>query len=253
MTLLIATVTEEAGYLTHDTFMAGVSSEEELPAHRGATTDIEAAMAAAGATCDGRPPAPPNGFTCKLGLFPQHRLVVGGCGGWAAMQSWCSYLGTRLVSDIDEINEWAPRVLPVCRKADPIIDRLFVVHIGYSPRQRRVCGFAYDSAADFRPSPIGSGHTVHPVVPVSDYLRERWNAAAFGCGTEYFHLELAKEMHGAYRRGELHSLTGIGGEIHTARITSDALEVRVAHRFPEYEAQLAEVRRQRLVELQGAG
>lgn len=71
-----------------------------------------------------------------------------------------------------------------------------------------------------------------------------WEPAACGQGTAEFHIEAAENAHWSARRGLCRRPgdgLAIGGQVQLARIDASGIHLSVAHVFPDYQDQLAEL------------
>jgi len=160
-------------------------------------------------------------------------------------------LSTMLLGDdIADVNASAQYWLQKLRDEMAGLGESRVIHVGYSKRLGRPCGYTYDGADGFNSveMPMNGGHTMMPAPwtehPDYKWLGALWTPAAAGVRTEEFHTALAINQHAAYRAGKLRIGSGIGGQVHTARVDRDGIQLRVAHEFPEYRHQWTELRRE---------
>ena len=241
MTTLIATVTPSLGVLSQDTFFSPPAVDP--PQGFSAATTRDHAQAARGTFVgDGTPPSiAAIGFGPKIGVFPHLHMAVGATGEYATLLQWWKFLSSTLANaDIVEVDRVAPEEL--ARALDAVSkSREFVCcHIGFSKHLNRIIGFAYNSTDNFASISMEGGHTMVPTVnaehPGYDEIGDRWSDAAQGRDIEEFHVAVAKNQYQSYARGLLRGGTGIGRQLHSARIDETGIGVRVTHQFPGYES-----------------
>jgi hypothetical protein len=242
MTLLIATVTKSAGWLSQDTMLTDFRGARE--ALQGMTEIVTAPV---DPVETGEPLATrPFTFGDKLVLLPRLTMAIGCIGSHGALAMWCSIVaGNIFLRDILDLESTAEELwggVPPAIKALPLL----AVHVGYSNMAGRVIGFWADAARGFKPARLEPGHLCHPapITSHSDYeaLEAAWEPAACGQGVADFHVKMAENAHSAARRGLVQRASdglAIGGQVQTARVDKGGIHIRVAHEFSDYQEQLA--------------
>lgn len=248
MTILIATVTKFAAWISQDTMMTDMSDCAE--ALNFVPHIVHDPVGALGAFLpDGQAPAaaPPYSFADKLVILPRLNMAMGCIGLNVAFAVWCGIVaGEPFARDIMDIearsSELWQRVPDRIKTGPPLI----TVHIGYDAMRQGFVGFRHSSADGWRSTPIGTGHFMHPAPVIDDPeyqgLRSLWAAAAGGMSTQEFHVRAAENAWRSCRRGLCQpspdSGLSVGGQLHTARLDSSGIHVAVSHEFPDYRDQL---------------
>lgn len=214
MTILIATVTSEAAWLTQDT---AVNPIEPLPAATGSPP--------AGAPLFN---AVKHQVVSSPGL---PSLVLGGNGNFGLLVMFADTMRRfGPLQDFLDIGGLAPAVLAYLHRQLPVRVPSAVCALGWSRSRAEAAGFVFVSGDAFKPVklPPGAGHTVQPAISGEDTpedVRERWEEAASGYRTEAFHRDFGRAIHGAWLKGSLPNGAGcyIGGELVTVRAGSDGV------------------------------
>jgi hypothetical protein len=245
MTLLIATIGEDFAFVSQDTAIYEGDDANDA----GATifgTSRDAAVAAQNTFVgDGQAPttrAVRHG--AKMMLLPNLNAVLFGAGNYAPIIDWgwiCQAGMLGAVDDVIGMDLMAPRLLPKVKERLSPNAPFLVCHVGWSERDGRMAGFAYNSADGFRSTPLGPGHTMMPIVdaemPGYELVYRARQPASRGERTADFHVAVAKNQFAAWRAGKFRPGSVIGGQLHTARIDRHGLSVRVTHTFPDPEAE----------------
>lgn len=243
MTILNVTITQDAAFISQDTF---ASSEQTKPADAPRpiiTSDMNEAIGSAFTGNGSRPELEPATFMAKIAAVPHLRLLVGGTGTVLGIMLWRQMLMNGIVpaGDIVELNAIAPKLLSRLRDRMPAGGDFIVCYVGWSRWQDRPCGFLYSSVDEFRPVSLdsGAGHNLMPAPDVEDpeyeHLADAWTKAAYGERTAEFHTILAQIQHRAFWSGKYPDWTGIGGAVHIGRVDRQDITLQVAHEFDEAE------------------
>jgi len=170
-------------------------------------------------------------------------MLMGGFGEYEGVAQWGALLMRYgMVCNVRELNTVAPLLLREIH--DWLGGAVFgVVNVGYVPEDDAFMGFAYMSADNFEPVPLGLGHTLMPVPNADDpdypALYDAWAPAANGIGTTPFHRMVAINIHHAYSAGAFEKGCGMGGELHTAHLDREGFSIRTTHEFPGFRDQQA--------------
>lgn len=139
-------------------------------------------------------PGYPEGVIQKVDALPERSMLVAVAGSLVRSQAWSKLLREEVpAGDIDGIRDHVPEYLNQVLQIAPAPNHpeLIVIHAGYSQRQGRVVGYAYQSANGFVPTPLNAGHTMMPQVdpeaPGYRELAEHWPRAVQGAHVEGFH------------------------------------------------------------------
>jgi hypothetical protein len=249
MTILNVTVSTDFAVISQDSFVAPLPPDVP-PARAELAADYDSARRST--FCgDGTPPtARPLAFASKLAIYPHLGIVAGGVGLYGPVWDWQNLLRMGVAAaDIDELDAETPRLLGAIRDRMGYDQPFAVCHVGWSRRDGTPVAYLYGSDEGFTPRRLGpgNGHLTHPAPNVGDpgynELAALWTPALHGEGTEAFHLALARNQHASYLAGLLRVGTGIGGQLHLARIDRDHISARTVLDFPGYDHQRRAVRR----------
>lgn len=228
MTLLIATITPEAAWLTQDTFVSDATGAE-LPDGGTVTLADKVTAQGTGEAATAVPLAYGNKHqVVQAATGPG--FVIGGAGSLALLLGFAHL--QRLVTteaDIAIAAGMASATLRAMFKRLPAPIPTWVCMVGWSRAAGGPMGLLYASDQKFAEIRLNPGsHSVSPMLPpelVSEGLRARWAPAGEGRNTGGFHAQLGKAIHGAWSRGVFPNGAGmgIGGELVTVRAGSDGV------------------------------
>jgi hypothetical protein len=238
MTILIATLTRHAAWLSQDTLAVAPNEGAARAAKDFAVTADGEAAARSTFTGDGVPPEfEPSEFNCKISLLPHLGMLAGVAGSYGAALVWNAVLARRLpIADIAELPGWAQSALPTIMAAVPDAAQLVTVCLGLSRRNGRMMGFVFSSSQGFEPVELEGGHTMMPTPEPSccgyDEIVGRWATAAQGVHVEEFHRLVAMNAHDSFTRGLWPKGTAMGGQLVTVRLDEQGITVGAPVDFP---------------------
>ena len=238
MTILIATIGDGFALLSQDTFVAPASSvlagvidpSGESP---GAITRDWAGAAGRDFEGDGTPPdIAPICWASKIIALPHLHGVMGASGGLGPYLRYAAnVIGTLRVTDVAELDGFAPTILSQAHEADPAAGgALVMLQLGWIAAEHRVAGFAYSSVDGFASVPLTEGHSMMPIVDTADRhyaaIRDAWTPALGDpAAAAEFHDACARNQFAAYRAGRFPNGIGIGGALITARVDSAGIQL----------------------------
>lgn len=244
MTLVIATVTAAAGWVSQDSAVYDLGALPNCAAFKP-TVSADAADAWASLQPDGtrRARAEPVAFMNKLFAIPRLKMVIAGTGNALAFWHWCAAVsGMFAAGCIRDVDTIAPEAW---RRLDPKVKAagaLVAFHLGYDRYHGRVVGRVYNTAEGWRGVPVTAGHSMTPMPapddPEYEKIESMWGAAGCGQLVEEFHVKVAEAQHRTGQRGRYMDGMCVGGQLHTALVDSTGIHLSVTHQFPDYEAQL---------------
>lgn len=225
MTIIIASLTPSAAYLTTDRLYYGKETTESLPGI-GIAGSYEEAVASTF-----MPVALPLiavGEVEKLFVFPAMNAAMAGAGDWASIAAWGHMLRAAAGSLVEIATLAAPKVLrSIAAEHGNAEFATFLV--GWDQREQRPVGWAFASSTNFEPCEFVAGY--HSMMPVIDpeatnyeSIRGMWADAATGCGTLEFHRMCAGAHAESSRRGRLKAV--VDGRTVTAIISAEGTDVR---------------------------
>ncbi|QJX01826.1 hypothetical protein HML84_04850 [Alcanivorax sp. IO_7] len=131
-----------------------------------------------------------------------------------------------------DIAELVPEYIrKMVNTTEAAIDELIILHAGWSEREGRVIGYAYDKANDFEPIRLDQGHTFVPQpsdqAPGYDRLAELSEKAATGQNMQGFHTALLRNQLWSYQNGYLPAGRAIGDTLSIATVDSEGARLIV--------------------------
>ena len=244
MTLFIVTVTDDFALVSQDT--AAFSLDESNVARSEDFATINADDVQKLATLESRSTQPtdkPKYFTSKIVMLPHLHMVLGGAGYHELILGWSQVMTVTAGRDLVELDpvvaDGIKRVAKIIKTEQPAM----IYHVGLDKSADRMTGYLYNAAESYQSTRLEAGHAMMPL-PSPDHedydeLARCWTAAAHGEGAEEFHVRMAKNQYDSFWRGRYKHGSGIGGQLHTARIDRDGIRVWVSHEFPGYADQVA--------------
>lgn len=228
MTLLNATVTPEAGWLSTDEAFGTRPAGVELPratvgSVAQATADLGGHRAERGAKA--------AAFGRKFLALPKQKLVAGGAGSLALWLAWCGALATQ-EHGLDAAAELSPVWLRDLATLQPDAE-LQALLVGWSVRRRRALGYAFVSASDFEPVEVARNHVMSPMPPPDDTgelarlsrdAAEGWRVEAWR--VEAFHTALARVQKAGSERGMYGAAHVAAGRLWLVRVDRDGIDAR---------------------------
>lgn len=207
MTCLNVTITPERAVMTQD---RGLYVDQAAPMDTAPTADLEAASATTFTGNGERSTGRKLGEVDKITPFPSRRFLVGASGGYAHTRLLPVVISVQLPEgDISDIAEKLPAVLQnlVDTVSSAGVDELLVIVAGWSAREGRALGYAYERSQGFAPIRLDAGHTHMPVVnpsaPGYQALTQEWMDALEGRNIEAFHRSLLANQFWSYENGLL--------------------------------------------------
>jgi hypothetical protein len=151
-------------------------------------------------------------------------MLIGVAGAYTHAAAWPMWLAACLPDgDVTDIAEQVPSQLrQLVRTVPTLVPELVIVHAGWSEREGRVIGYAYERSTDFKPIRLDGGHTHVPVANPNapDYgrLRDLWTEALEGRRIEEFHAALFANQRWSYTQGLLRAGAHISDDYSLASV-----------------------------------
>lgn len=227
MTPLVLTITPARAVLTQDTSLHLNGAEGLESAETAPSISVEEA---AKRTFIGDGAPPPRAHleeVQKIAVLSDRRMIIGVAGAYRHASLWPLWLAIyHPEGDVSEIAEQVPATLRrLVKEVEALIPELVIVHAGWSERERRVIGYAYERSTDFAPLRLEAGHTMapvlHPTAPDYEELCELWMEALEGRCMEEFHAAAFRNQRWSYQQGLLRRGAHIGPNYISASVDRD--------------------------------
>lgn len=235
MTAIIVTVTPSTAWLSTDTLVSAMPTGTMPQLVVAGASDPETP-----ATLPSCHPVP-MGFMQKVMMPPGERWAMCCVGSIHLARCAAHFLATGSYPGFDHATSAAPRTLREYLGLVPLEHRqLGVMIVGWSDREERVLGCFLNAAEDFVPARIDAGHSMtpppRPEIAGYEALATAWPRALDGYGVAGFHRLVAINQVRAMRAG-LHLATGgIGGDLWTAKIDRNGVELECSGPIERKEA-----------------
>jgi hypothetical protein len=236
MTMLIATIGQTFAFVSSDTATQG-GYDPAAKSEMCRAADWKSAQAALANTGE-RPDPEILGYTSKLAILPHLQAVAVVSGPMIALLA----VGTLRHSRVGAADSTgaAQQLGALLREARDTagVDNFTCVLAGYSRRLDQGVGYVFASDSGFQRLTIKPGqHLMQPCPDEDDeafpLITADWNPAAQGRGTAAFHVNVARAVYRTYQAGRYPGTPCLGGELHTARIERDFINVQISRPFLE--------------------
>lgn len=223
MTLLNATVTPETAWLATDEAFGLRPDGVTLPA---ATMGSAAAALGELGRHQAEHGARAHAYGRKFLSLPGQKMVAAGAGDLTLWLAWCGALATQ-GHGFDTAAELSPGWLRDLATLQPDAP-LQAVLLGWSPRRRRVLGWAFVKDNGFEPVEVARNHIMAPMPPPDDTgeLAALSRDAAEGWRVEAFHTALARAQAAGSRKGLYGAAHVAAGRLWLVRVDRDGIDAR---------------------------
>ncbi len=223
MTAIAVTLTKRAAWLSSDSYLSQVTPEQlAMPALSGEEITSTPRADAVHLPC--------AGHRNKLWHSDEAKFAVAWAGAMAPADEFRRFCEQCLWSSVDDLAQIAPDMLnqALARVAVPW-RQLMTIVVGWSPRAGRCVGYSFRSSEGNRREELPDGHRFQPIWPADDPMAETLSRtghyAALGAEVEAFHLAACRTLARCSRAG-LYRTSGIGGTLHTVKVTRDGVSLR---------------------------